>query len=362
VVCADGKGGTWLKGFADADDFADADGKVVMNYWQAQAQARVLARGEGQEIAGDRPITVEEALAAYEGDLKARGGDLHSVARVRLHLSAKIAGAPVALLKANDLLRWRNGLRKSLAAGSVNRISNSFKAALNLAADADSRLSRHAWSVGLKAVPGGSAARNVILPVDAIHRLVSEAYAISEEFGLLVEVHAVTGARTGQITQLTVQDVQASRVDPRLMMPASRKGKGEKRITHQPVAIPKALTLKLKQAGKGRAPHEPLLLKPSGEAWAKSDHSRLFSRAVVQAGLDPKKVTAYSLRHSSVVRMLLANVPIRVVATAHDTSVAMIEKNYSVHIADHADELLRPTLIDFNKTAGGNIVSLGRKS
>jgi len=37
-------------------------------------------------------------------------------------------------------------------------------------------------------------------------------------------------------------------------------------------------------------------------------------------------------------------VPVRVVAALHDTSVAMIEKNYSRYIADHADELARATL------------------
>ena len=34
----------------------------------------------------------------------------------------------------------------------------------------------------------------------------------------------------------------------------------------------------------------------------------------------------YALRHSSIVRQLLANVPIRVIAAGHDTSVAMMMK------------------------------------
>jgi len=37
----------------------------------------------------------------------------------------------------------------------------------------------------------------------------------------------------------------------------------------------------------------------------------------------------YALRHSSIVRMLLQNIPIRFVASLHNTSVAMIEKTYS---------------------------------
>jgi hypothetical protein len=50
------------------------------------------------------------------------------------------------------------------------------------------------------------------------------------------------------------------------------------------------------------------------------------------------------------VRQLLANVPVRVVAALHDTSVAMIERTYSKYIADHADELARATLPETSAT------------
>ena len=43
---------------------------------------------------------------------------------------------------------------------------------------------------------------------------------------------------------------------------------------------------------------------------------------------------------------LLANVPIRVVAATHDTSVVMIERTYSAFIADHADAVARPALLE----------------
>jgi hypothetical protein len=57
-------------------------------------------------------------------------------------------------------------------------------------------------------------------------------------------------------------------------------------------------------------------------------------------------VTIYALRHTSIVRQLLANVPVRVVAALHDTSIVMIERNYSEYIADHSDDLARPTLLE----------------
>ena len=52
-------------------------------------------------------------------------------------------------------------------------------------------------------------------------------------------------------------------------------------------------------------------------------------------------VEAYALRHSSIVRQMREGLPVRVVAGLHDTSTAMIERHYSAHILDMADELAR---------------------
>jgi len=175
---------------------------------------------------------------------------------------------------------------------------------------------------------------------------------------LLVEIAAVTGARVSQIANLCVADLQADRSDPRLMIPSSRKGRGQKKVIHVPVPIPASVAEKLKQASKGKATDAPLLTKPSGERWKQSDHSRLFRRVVLGAALDPSEVTLYALRHSSIVRDLLANVPVRVVATKHDTSIAMIERNYSKYIADHADVLSRRAMLDPSTPSGDNVISL----
>jgi hypothetical protein len=65
----------------------------------------------------------------------------------------------------------------------------------------------------------------------------------------------------------------------------------------------------------------------------------------MSCGLDPAEVTIYALRHSSIVRQLLAGIPIRVVAVSHDTSAGQIERTYSRHIDDHADALVRRALL-----------------
>ena len=44
-----------------------------------------------------------------------------------------------------------------------------------------------------------------------------------------------------------------------------------------------------------------------------------------------------------IVRMLLRNVPIRLVASLHNTSVTMIEKHYSKYITEHSSTTSRAT-------------------
>ena len=91
-----------------------------------------------------------------------------------------------------------------------------------------------------------------------------------------------------------------------------------------------------------------------------SDHLRLFRRAIELADLGKVKpaITLYALRHSSIVRQLLAGTPIRLVAVAHNTSVAMIEKTYSRHIADDGDVALRRGLLDIEASTATKVVPL----
>jgi integrase len=362
VIAADGKSGNWVKKFGYADDHEEANGEQVLTFWEAQERARKLARGgkNAEEDDPGRPAIVREALAAYQADLIARGGDVHNVSRVRRHLPNTLAAKTVALVTARELRRFRdNLLAKKLRASSVNRISSALRAALNLAAAHDQRINNHtAWRIGLASIFDAAQARNVILSDQVIRRIIAAAFGISVEMGLLVEIAAVTGARVSQIANLRVVDLQADRLDPRLMMPSSRKGRGQKKITYVPVPIPSTLAEKLKRASKDKPSDASLLTKTSGDRWKQSDHSRLFQRVVLRAALDPSEITIYALRHSSIVRDLLSNVPVRIVATKHDTSTPIIERNYSKYIADHADALSRRAMLDPGISSGENVIAL----
>jgi integrase len=360
VRAADGKGGNWTKAIGAADDFDEADGKAVLDFWQAQDCARAFAR-VGRDGDGDNagPLTMSKALDQYRADLETRGGDTGNVARVRAHLPDTLAEKRVALVTARELRSWRDGLAKELAPATVNRTANGLRAALNLAADHDERIpSRRAWETGLASLHDAEESRNVILPEVAVRTIIGVANDQSAEFGLLVEVAAVTGARISQLARIEVQDLQDDRADPRLMMPSSRKGRGNKKIARRPVPIPAGLAARLRAVAEDRIKGGPLLVKPSGEPWRKSDHTRPFTRAVKAAGLNPDEVTLYALRHSSIVRQLLAGVPVRVVAVNHDTSIVMIERTYSRHIGDHADALARSALLDTSAPPDGNVVPM----
>src|SRR5215203_2257548 len=46
---ADGKGGNWTKRVANADDFEESNGTRLLDFWQAQDRARIVAGGGSDE-------------------------------------------------------------------------------------------------------------------------------------------------------------------------------------------------------------------------------------------------------------------------------------------------------------------------
>jgi hypothetical protein len=152
------------------------------------------------------------------------------------------------------------------------------------------------------------------------------------------------------------------------MMPKSAKGGGRnrsvKKAERYSVPITRQLAAKLNAAAKGRADDAPLLLQSDKGAWDKNPGQRyhhLVKKVVASIDLDPAVVTMYCLRHSSIVRMLLRNVPIRLVGSLHNTSVAMIEKHYSRYITEHSiDDITRAGLLSEPAPAGDNVVALVR--
>jgi hypothetical protein len=365
LKASDGHGAYWTKGFSLADDFEDADDKDVLTFHQAQDAARKLARGEDGDT-HNAPITVDGALKAYRCDLEVRSANPYNADWPRLHLTSVLLSKPVALLTATELKKWRDGLLGTMAASTINRLCACLSAALELATQHDAKRiqNRDAWDIGLASLPDAQEARNIILSDDTVREFVSIAYGLDDQFGLLADVLATTGTRPSQASRLLVRDLSDHPLRPKLLMSRSGKGGGrnraEKKIERYSVPITSALAIKLRAAAKDRAVDAPLLLQSEGTPWGDNpgqSYHREVAKVVTAIGCDPG-ATMYSLRHSSIVRLLLQNIPIRIVASLHDTSVRMIEKHYSKYIieTEHSDDISRRALLQHEPPTGDNVV------
>jgi hypothetical protein len=156
-------------------------------------------------------------------------------------------------------------------------------------------------------------------------------------------------------------------------MPNSRKGRRAK-TGNTPVPIGADVLEVLAPVIRGR-PKDALLLErwqkkrvPGGIKWERDGRGPWREAAQMQRAWDCIRKRAnllhiipYALRYSSIVRGIRANLPIRLVAALHNTSVAMIERHYGRYIADGLDELAARSVVPLVPLgASENVVPLKR--
>jgi integrase len=259
-----------------------------------------------------------------------------------------------------------------LAPSTVNRLMNDFRAALRAETKMQTHELRTALPLviadGLQTVPGSTAARCALLSDADTRAVIDAAFGVDPDLGALALVLASTGARFSQVAALRVCDVQANA--QRIMVPASGKGKANKARAVIAVPVGEDVIQRLAPLMSGRAGHEPLLLRwvhrqvapTKWEAvarapWSSAAHmQRGWKKALAAAGV--AYVEPYALRHSSIVRGLRVGVPVRIVASLHDTSTAMIERHYSAYILDAADELARRALVPLTTPAPALLIAV----
>ncbi|MER8531687.1 site-specific integrase [Mesorhizobium sp. M1005] len=383
-------------GLGAADDGLTADGVETLNFEQAKSKAARYVEHERQkqQDAGKTPIpTVREIVEAYAAGRKARAmkqeGARPDDAKGRLGqhvLSHPVAAKRLDVLTDEDLADWREGLRAELAISTVRRIVNDFRAALNgLPARTLKRLpATYPMTVRLGLRVGEAepaAARDgAALPDADIRRIIEAAKAVDgkEEWNgdlfLMVVVLAATGARFSQVSRMLVGDVQPAQ--SRLMVPTSRKGRGQKRSTHIATRVGADVIEALRPSIAGRRPADMLLVrwrhrqekaKPGARPkWVRDSRgpwksptelTRPWALVVKKAGL-PADTVPYALRHSSIVRCLRAALPVRLVAQLHDTSDKMIERHYASAIVNALDDLTAAAVVPLVDSERGKVVNL----
>src|SRR6478609_5488560 len=73
LKASNGHGAYWTKAIAEADDFADSNGKTILTFFEVQDVAKKLATGGTEDDTTTAPMTVDRALLDYKADLISRG-------------------------------------------------------------------------------------------------------------------------------------------------------------------------------------------------------------------------------------------------------------------------------------------------
>lgn len=212
-----------------ADDLSDADGVAILTYWQAVETARERLRLRVHRAAGVAgPYTVADAVAAYLQFLDHNRNTAYDVRkRMEAHALPQLGKIEVASLTADKLRRWHADLARKpprlrsklgkeqkyrpLAGdedtlrrrrASANRCLAQLKAALNLAWREGKTSSDNEWRK-VRPFEGADAARVRYLTVAECRHLLN---ACDPAFRCLVRGALETGARYGELIQLTVTD------------------------------------------------------------------------------------------------------------------------------------------------------------
>lgn len=333
---------------ATADDLSTANGVDVLDFRQAQEEARKRRDTRAQAAAGTGGYTVADAIADYLRALEAKGKPIEDT-RFRAHamILPELGAVEVADLTTKVL----NGFQMKLAStpprkrtpkgepqqyrtaktdresvrrrrSTANRIVTILRAAL-----------RDAWREGrvsssdqpwgrMKLFENVVSARVRYLKIPECKRLMN---ACEPEFRNLVRAALETGCRYGELCRLKVNDVNFDSRTVAIL--ESKSGKARHVVlTEQGAAF-------FAQLCAGRGGSELLLRRPKGEAWGPSNQTAPLARACKRAKITPP-ATFHALRHTWASLAAMNGVPLMVVArNLGHADTQMVEQHYS-HLAE----------------------------
>ena len=358
-----------------ADDFADADGVVVLDYRQAQTKVRARLIERKHSAAGIvGPLTVRAVCESYleflEAHRKTAADTRH---RFNAFVYPELGDLEIAALKPDRLRAWLTALanapaRLRTARGkpqqhrqgkgseflrcrqvSANRIRTILFAALNLAYRDGKVASDAAWRQ-VKPFKGVDAARIRYLTVAEAQRLMN---AAPPDFRQLLRALVVTGCRYGELGRLQVHDFNADAWT--LEVRTSKSGKPRHIVlTEEGVAFFTRLTA-------GRSGSELMLRKADGTAWGKSHQDMRMRDACRHAGITPP-ASVHVLRHTWASLAVMNGTPLLVVArNLGHRDTRMAELHYSHLSPSFVREAIRAGAPRFGITVDDTVTPLGRR-
>jgi integrase len=301
-----------------ADDIADADGTVVLNFWQAQEKAREI----GGKLVYAGPYRVQDAIADYLTFLGDRGWEIEY--RIRKHILPKLGDQMVDQLTSETLRAWHNSMvrigddpeieRKSKC--SANRMLATLKSALNLAFREGKVSNDVAWR-RVQLFKNVIRARTRYLSLAECERLIN---ACDPQFRLLVRGALETGARYSELCRMVCGDFNPDAGTAHMLQSKS----GRERyiiLTDDGAAFFSQLTA-------GKSGNAPMF----GKDWRRDHQARPMRLACQHGRIDPP-VGFHQLRHTWASHAVMAGMPLNVVArNLGHVDTKMVEKHYG-HLA-----------------------------
>jgi integrase len=349
-----------------ADDLSDADGVATLDFWQAQAKVREAPR----RATTKGPLTVADVIDDYVEYLEAHKKSAIDVRRrMDAHVLPVLGDIECSALTAERIHKWHLALARQpamlrTARGakrqyrkavdddgdnararkvSANRVLAMLRAALNRAWRAGKISSDLAWR-RVQPFKSVEIARQRFLTVAEAQRLIN---ACDPDFRAVVRAALETGCRYGELTRLTVADLNLQAGT--LAIRQSKSGRSRHVV--------------LTDEGRdffgrlcaGRAGHEVILRRDDGSPWKPTQQSRRMREACERAHISPA-IPFHGLRHSWASLAVMAGMPLMVVArNLGHVDLRMVQEHYGHLASDYVADVIRAHAPRFDMVEPTNV-------
>jgi len=381
---AGGKSGTWIarhfdrdrdptrlyKSLGSADDMLEADGVETLTFAQAQTAAAAWFAELGRSHArAPVLVTVETVMVDYAADYAARGGkDAKGLqTAIEAHILPKLGNKLAKDLTPGTIRQWFRALATAPARvrskegkvatrtldatdadatrarrATANRVLTVLKAGLNLAYRDGKVATDDAWR-RVTPFKGADAPRIRYLTDAEAVRLVN---AADPSFRPMVTAALLTGARYGELVRFRVADF--NREAGTLHVRVSKSGKPRS------ILLTTEGTEFFRQHCAGKKGNALILTMPDGEQWGKSAQTRRIKTACDAAQIAPA-IGFHILRHTHASRLVMAGVPLGVVAAQIGNSEAICAKHYAHLSPGYVADSIRAAFGPLGIVAGTNV-------
>lgn len=332
-----------------ADDYQEANGTDVLDFFQAQGKARdfyeLATKGHAAPAKGTTlNKAAEDYLAWFRQHRRAVAETEHVV---KAHILPVFGDRRIGDLTAPQIRAWLEKLGSSPARvrtgrkakrqahrpaphtqdqkrarrATANRIFTVLKAILNRAFHDGLIADDSAWRK-VKPFPKVDEARIRFLTDAEAVRLIN---ACPKDLRALVQAALLTGARYGELVEMRAQDVDLR--GERIYVSHSKSG----RPRHVPLN-PEGAAL-FRGRVKGKTGDELMFTRSDGEAWGKNYHVRPLLEACRKAKVQPA-VAFHELRHTYASHLAQAGVDLLTISKLLGHADTRITSRHYAHLAD----------------------------